>query len=199
MHHRTRADSAATCPGALLFPVMPAAAPSVDLPAVRAWARENGLKVGDRGRLPAGLVEQFLQANPKAASSKQRAAAKTTPKAASRPTAPRAKAPAASSRNAPLTPASSRAADAPRKPRPTGPTVRNAAEPPATAGQQQVDVVLLDDEQVELLRDLPAVLKELNTELDAVQQTLKDVQAENRQIKERLDRLETKRGLFNRK
>lgn len=52
--------------------------------------------------------------------------------------------------------------------------------------------MLLDDEQVELLQDLPVVLEERNAELDAVQKALKDVQAENAQFEQRLDRLESK-------
>lgn len=35
---------------------------SVDTVAVRAWARQNGLDIKDRGRVPAGVVEQYRTA-----------------------------------------------------------------------------------------------------------------------------------------
>ena len=40
--------------------------PSVDPVQVRAWARERGLGVADRGRLPAAIVTAYLAAHPHA-------------------------------------------------------------------------------------------------------------------------------------
>ncbi|MCU1691958.1 MAG: Lsr2 [Frankiales bacterium] len=181
--------------------LMPAAAPSVNLSAVRAWARENGLKVADRGRLPAGLVEQFLKANPQAAGTGEQ---KSGGNATSRPAASRSKAPGTGTRNAAAKPVSSRAPVTSTEPGPARsaartPAAQTKADAPVVMAKDEADEVLLDDEQVELLQDLPVVLEELNAELDAVQQALKDLQAENAQLKQRLDRLESKRGLFARK
>ena len=36
----------------------------VDTGKVRKWARENGYDIKDRGRVPADLVEKYLEANP---------------------------------------------------------------------------------------------------------------------------------------
>lgn len=38
------------------------AAPSVDPAAVRAWARSNGIKVSERGRISADVLEQYSAA-----------------------------------------------------------------------------------------------------------------------------------------
>jgi len=39
----------------------PAAAAKVDSIAVREWAARNGVAVGDRGRVPKAIVEQYLR------------------------------------------------------------------------------------------------------------------------------------------
>ena len=36
---------------------------SADTVAVRAWAREHGIEVKERGRVPAGVIEQYRTAN----------------------------------------------------------------------------------------------------------------------------------------
>ena len=53
---------------------------------VRQWAREQGMPVGDRGRIPAELVAQYLAANGRsrpAAGRAKRAAAAPAPRTSS--------------------------------------------------------------------------------------------------------------------
>lgn len=41
----------------------PSAAPKHDIAAIRAWAKENGHEVNERGRIPRGVVEAYEAAN----------------------------------------------------------------------------------------------------------------------------------------
>ncbi len=67
----------------------PAAGP--DATAVRQWARENGVTVSERGRVPAHVVEAYLNRNAAAAPAE---APKAAPKVAEEPAATPAEAPA---------------------------------------------------------------------------------------------------------
>ena len=51
----------------------------VDPSAVRAWAREQGMQVGDRGRLPAAVLEGYLAAHPARPARARRAPAPVLP------------------------------------------------------------------------------------------------------------------------
>ena len=59
---------------------------------VRQWAREQGVPVGDRGRIPADLVAQYLAAHGRArpAAAKSRRSAFTKSRKAPVPPSPRA-------------------------------------------------------------------------------------------------------------
>lgn len=63
-----------------------------DTAAVRAWARDQGIAVAERGRLPAEVRAAYLAANPASKTAARKATAKTGP--AKRPTAADAKRPA---------------------------------------------------------------------------------------------------------
>lgn len=41
------------------------AATKIDGPAIRAWANENGYEIGDRGRIPATIIEAYNERAPK--------------------------------------------------------------------------------------------------------------------------------------
>lgn len=98
-----------------------------DTSAVRAWARDNGYDVADRGRLPADVTDAFLAARRPAPAKKKAATppSSTAPKPASKAATPK--------------PANKTAAKkAPASKAPAGKAVRNvAAEQAATPAPKQ--------------------------------------------------------------
>lgn len=65
-----------------------------DTSAVRAWARDNGFDVADRGRLPAEVVDAYTASRTKPAAAGKAAAEKAPAKRAATKKAPARKAPA---------------------------------------------------------------------------------------------------------
>lgn len=125
---------------------------------VRAWAREQGIKVGDRGRLPAGLVEQYEAAH--APTGKKTG---KTPTAKPVATAPVNKAPEARiakpvARRAPARAAVSR-------PEPDVQVPPHLPAAPAPVDETRKELELVRSEVTELRKQLTGVLARL-TELE---------------------------------
>ncbi len=124
---------------------------------VRAWAREQGLPVGDRGRLPAKLVEQYDAAHPRGTAKAAKAKAKATaPSTAARP----AKKPAAAS-DAVRPAARQRPAPAAPVQKPVEAVAPSAA--PIASDKASQDLDLVRSEVADLRKHLEEVLARLTT------------------------------------
>ena len=152
---------------------------------VRAWAREQGMQVGDRGRLPAKLVAQYEAAHPQAAAqasppAKKARAQKGQP---GKPAKPRSRATATGSA---------------ARPSVEGAKARGVA--PALVGSEADSAALaaspapVDNQGAEAVK----LRADLSDELGLVRGEVAQLRKHLDEVLGRLVELEQPRGLFNR-